>query len=102
MNTAASRVSPSLPGISPVRSNLDWLEVMDRQNNLRLKPADELKRILAELGITPDKEVVAYCQTHHRSSLAWFVLKYLDFPRIKGYPGSWSDWGNRTDTPKTT
>jgi thiosulfate/3-mercaptopyruvate sulfurtransferase len=89
-------------GHIPGAANLDWLEVMDRQNNLRLKPADELKRILAELGITPNKEVVTYCQTHHRSSLTWFVLKYLGYPRIKGYPGSWSDWGNRADTPKAS
>lgn len=89
-------------GHIPGAANLDWLEVMDRQNNLRLKPADELKRVLAELGITSNKEVVTYCQTHHRSSLTWFVLKYLGYPHIKGYPGSWSDWGNRTDTPKAT
>ncbi|MCW9021808.1 MAG: sulfurtransferase, partial [Sedimenticola sp.] len=25
--------------------------------------------------------------------------KSLGFPRVKGYPGSWSDWGNRQDTP---
>jgi thiosulfate/3-mercaptopyruvate sulfurtransferase len=27
------------------------------------------------------------------------MLKALGFPRVKGYPGSWSDWGNRADTP---
>ena len=90
------------PGHIPGAVHLDWLDVMDRQRNLRLKSADELKQTLAGLGITPDKEVVAYCQTHHRSSLAWFVLKYLGFARAKGYPGSWSDWGNRADTPKAT
>ncbi|MEN8167874.1 MAG: sulfurtransferase [Pseudomonadota bacterium] len=88
------------PGHIPGAANLDWLEVMDRERNLRLKPADELREMLAGLGITPDKEVVTYCQTHHRSSLAYFVLKYLGFERIRGYPGSWSDWGNRSGTPK--
>jgi thiosulfate/3-mercaptopyruvate sulfurtransferase len=90
------------PGHIPGAVNLDWLEVMDRQNNLRLKPEPELRELLAGLGITSDKEVIAYCQTHHRSSLAWFVLKYLGYPRARGYPGSWSDWGNRDDTPKET
>jgi thiosulfate/3-mercaptopyruvate sulfurtransferase len=87
-------------GHIPGAANLDWLEVMDRSRNLRLKPADQLSARLAELGITADKEVVTYCQTHHRSSLTWFVLKHLGYPSAKGYPGSWSDWGNRTDTPK--
>jgi thiosulfate/3-mercaptopyruvate sulfurtransferase len=89
-------------GHIPGAANLDWFEIMDRQHNLRLKSAEELKGILTKLGLSPDKEVVVYCQTHHRSSLAWFALKYLGYPRIKGYPGSWSDWGNRTDTPKAT
>lgn len=89
------------PGHIPGAVNLDWLEVMDRRNNLRLKPEADLRDLLTGLGITPEKEVITYCQTHHRSSLAYFVLKYLGFEQIKGYPGSWSDWGNRDDTPKT-
>lgn len=88
------------PGHIPGAVNLDWLAVMDRERNLRLKSAAELGSLLANLAITPDKEVITYCQTHHRSSLTWFVLKYLGFAQARGYPGSWSDWGNRDDTPK--
>jgi thiosulfate/3-mercaptopyruvate sulfurtransferase len=90
------------PGHIPGAVNLDWLEVMDRQRNLRLKPESTLRELLSGLGITHDKEVITYCQTHHRSSLTWFVLQYLGFERCRGYPGSWSDWGNRDDTPKVT
>jgi thiosulfate/3-mercaptopyruvate sulfurtransferase len=90
------------PGHIPGAVNLDWLELMDREHNMRLKPEPVLRGMLERLGITPDKEVITYCQTHHRSSLAWFVLKYLGYPRARGYPGSWSDWGNRHDTPKET
>jgi thiosulfate/3-mercaptopyruvate sulfurtransferase len=75
---------------------------MDRQNNMRLKPESDLRDMLTGLGITPDKEVITYCQTHHRSSLTWFVLNYLGYPQARGYPGSWSDWGNRDETPKET
>lgn len=89
-------------GHIPGAVNLDWFEVMDREHNLRLKPAEQLRSLLTQLGITPDKEIVTYCQTHHRSSLAWFVLKYLGYSKAKGYPGSWSDWGNRSDTPRAT
>ncbi len=89
------------PGHIPGAVNLDWLEVMDRQRNLRLKSPDALQQTLNGLGITADKEVITYCQTHHRSSLTYFALKTLGYLRIKGYPGSWSDWGNRAETPKT-
>jgi len=47
----------------------------------------------------PEQTVVTYCQTHHRSSLIYIALQSLGFSRVKGYPGSSPDWGNRLDTP---
>ena len=88
------------PGHIPGAVNLDWLEVMDRARNLRLKSDETLSTQLNQLGLEQDKEIVAYCQTHHRSSLAWFVLRHLGYQRCRGYPGSWSEWGNSDDTPK--
>ncbi|WP_455219340.1 sulfurtransferase [Kaarinaea lacus] len=46
-----------------------------------------------------EKTTIVYCQTHHRSALTYIALKHLGFSDIKGYPGSWSEWGNSTDTP---
>ena len=86
-------------GHIPGAVNLEWVESMDRQNNRRLKPAEVLRQRLRELGITPDKEVIVYCQTHHRSAHTYIVLKSLGYTKIKGYPGSWSEWGNQGDTP---
>lgn len=86
-------------GHIPGAINWDWVEAMDPNRHMRLKPLDRLKAVLAELGVTPDKEVICYCQTHHRSSLVYVLLKILGFDRVKGYPGAWSDWGNRNDTP---
>lgn len=79
--------------------NYDWINAMDRDRQFRLRPREVLLRDLAAVGVTPDKEVIVYCQTHHRSAHTYVVLKYLGFRRIKGYPGSWSEWGNRSDTP---
>jgi thiosulfate/3-mercaptopyruvate sulfurtransferase len=86
-------------GHIPGAVNMDWFMVMDRSRNMRLKPEGELRALLEERGITPDKTVVTYCQSHHRSALTYFVLKALGFKDIKGYPGSWSDWGNDPETP---
>ena len=58
-----------------------------------------LRNDLDRLGVTPDRQIITYCQTHHRSSLIYVVLKHLGYDKVKGYPGSWSDWGNRQDTP---
>jgi len=86
-------------GHIPGAINWDWTEAMDQGRHLRLKPLAQLRTTLAELGATPDKEVICYCQSHHRSSLVYVLLKALDYGNIKGYPGAWSDWGNRNDTP---
>ena len=89
-------------GHIPGAVHYEWTRAMDRQRHLRLRPAEALRDELAALGVTPDREVVTYCQTHHRSALSYIVLKWLGFPRVKGYAGSWSDWGNAADTPVET
>lgn len=86
-------------GHIPGAVNMEWTQAMDPQRNLRLKSAETLQAMLQALGVTPDKEVLVHCQTHHRSAHTYIVLKSLGFGRLRGYPGSWSEWGNRTDTP---
>jgi thiosulfate/3-mercaptopyruvate sulfurtransferase len=86
-------------GHIPGAVNFNWTDAMDPARHMRLKEASELKRMLEGLGITPDKEVITYCQTHHRSSHTYMVLRILGYPRVRSYPGSWSEWGNLPDTP---
>lgn len=86
-------------GHIPGAVNLEWSLTLDRDRHLRLLPESPLRQMLSELGLTPDKEVVAYCHTHHRSAHSWYVLHLLGYDHAKGYPGSWSDWGNRDDLP---
>jgi thiosulfate/3-mercaptopyruvate sulfurtransferase len=88
-------------GHIPGAINLDWLETMDRNNNLRLKPLDQLREKLESLGITSDKAVITHCQTHHRSGLTYLIGKALGF-NIRAYDGSWAEWGNHPDTPVET
>ncbi len=85
-------------GHIPGAVNMEWTEAMDPDRNLRLRNAADLRTHLESLGIRSEQTVVAYCQTHHRSAHTWFMLKWLGY-RARGYAGSWSDWGNRPDTP---
>jgi thiosulfate/3-mercaptopyruvate sulfurtransferase len=89
-------------GHIPGAVNIDWLELMDRQRNLRLVDPVALQQRLDALGLTRDKQIVTHCQTHHRSGLSYLAMKVLGYPRVQGYDGSWGDWGNRTDTPIAT
>ncbi|WP_458525259.1 sulfurtransferase [Onishia taeanensis] len=86
-------------GHIPGAVNLDWLGVMDHDNALRLRDYAELVTELEALGLTPDMEVVTHCQSHHRSGLTWLAGRALGFTKMRAYPGSWKDWGNRDDTP---
>lgn len=89
-------------GHIPGAVNMDWLLAMDQTRNLRFKPPAELRALLEQRGVTPSQEVIVYCHTHHRSAHTYMVLKSLGYARVRGYPGSWSDWGNATDTPVET
>lgn len=96
---SGEKVTAQRAGHIPGAVNLDWLELIDRDRDLRLVDLDQLREKLNGLGLTADKEIATHCHTHHRSSLAYLVMKLLGYPSIKGYDGSWSEWGNREDTP---
>ncbi len=89
-------------GHIPGAVNYEWTRAMDRSRGLRLRPFDDIRVELAELGITPDKEIITHCQTHHRSGFTYLLGKILGFPNIKAYPGSWAEWGNDPTTPVET
>ena len=86
-------------GHIPGAVNFEWTNAIDPQRALRLRPAQEIGPALRGLGVSPEKEVITYCQTHHRSAHTYIVLKSLGYEKIKGYAGSWSEWGNDLETP---
>ncbi len=67
----------------------------------RFKTAEELRAIYEqELHLKPTDDVVAYCRIGERSSLTWFVLKYLlGYQKVRNYDGSWTEWGNVVGVP---
>ena len=64
------------------------------------KSVDELKALYGGQGVSGDGPVIAYCRIGERSSITWFVLKYLlGFKNVKNYDGSWTEWGNLVNVP---
>lgn len=86
-------------GHIPGARHWEWTSALDQTRHYRFRPAEELMAELTARNVSSEQEVICYCQTHHRSSLSYVVLKYLGFENVRGYPGSWSEWGNRLDTP---
>jgi len=86
-------------GHIPGAKNIPWSYAVN-DNDGTFKSRDELKKLYESNGITPNKEVIAYCRIGERSSHTWFVLKYLlGYPDVKNYDGSWTEWGNMIDNP---
>ena len=65
-----------------------------------LLQADDLRMLYESEGITPDKDVIAYCRIGERSSHSWFVLReLLGFERVRNYDGSWTEYGSLVGVP---
>lgn len=85
-------------GHIPGASNIPWSKAVNEDGTFKSK--EELKKIYADEGITPDKEIIAYCRIGERSAHSWFVLnELLEFPTVRNYDGSWTEWGNLIDAP---
>jgi len=95
---SGEKVLSARGGHIPGASNINWLELMDRNNFLRLKPLATIQAMLTDKNLTTDKTIVTHCQSHHRSGLTYLVGKIMGL-NIKAYDGSWSEWGNLKNTP---
>lgn len=89
-------------GHIPGAINVEWTRCLENSPSRRLKSKSALADIYESAGLSKNKEIVTYCHSHHRSAHSYFVLKYLGYPRLRAYPGSWSEWGNDPTTPIET
>ena len=86
---------PARAGHVPRAVNLEWTELVDASTGL-LKPADEMRRLLTAKGITPDKEIVSYCQGGGRAAHGVLVLKLLGYDRVRNFDGSYGAYAGST------
>jgi thiosulfate/3-mercaptopyruvate sulfurtransferase len=67
------------------------------------KPLGELRQSYARQGITPDKDLILYCNSTTEASHVYFALRnLLNYPRVRIYSGSWTEWAEREELPIET
>ena len=87
------------PGHIPGAANIPWSKSVDPESGAFLSP-EQLTQLYGDVGITKDKNIVAYCRIGERSAHTWFVLhELLGFPNVRNYDGSWTEWGSLVGVP---
>jgi len=84
-------------GHIPGAVSIPWAQAVNEADST-FKTPEELRALYEGKNIKSGEEVIAYCRIGERSSLTWFVLKYLlGYPNVKNYDGSSTEWGNIVD-----
>jgi thiosulfate/3-mercaptopyruvate sulfurtransferase len=87
-----------VPGHIAGAANIPWVKAANDDGTF--KSADELRELYEAEGITPDKEIIAYCRIGERSSHTWFALQeLLGYRDVKNYDGSWTEYGSLVGAP---
>ena len=84
-------------GAVPGAVHIEWTRNLAESGEF--KPASDLKKMYTDAGVTPDREVITYCQGGYRAANSYLALRLLGYPRVRMYIGSWKEWGDREDLP---
>ncbi|MGV3663846.1 MAG: sulfurtransferase [Prosthecobacter sp.] len=80
-------------GHIPGAISFHWARLMEKDNTHKFKPFSEVKAELEKAGITPDKNIIAYCGTSREGSLLLFYLKHVaGYPNVRLYEGAWKEY----------
>lgn len=84
-------------GHIPSAINIPWNRFL--QPNATVKPLEQVKKIFEDHGIREDQEIITYCLGGVRAAWVYCLLRYVGYPRVKTYPGSWWEWSRDFAAP---
>ncbi len=77
-------------GHIPGAVNINYETLLD--SKVMLKTNAELKTLFESKGVSPDKTVIAYCETSVRAGIVYLALKGLGYSKVKVYDGAYIEW----------
>ena len=78
-------------GHIPGSMRLDYVEVLNEDGTLKSKA--DLTKVFTDAGVTPDKDIVLYCETSVRAGIVFLALdSILGYPKVSVYDGALYEW----------
>lgn len=74
--------------------NFPWDSVLAGHNPPWMKPEAEIRRLLVDAGLDPDRSLIIYDTAGIHASMAWVILKHLGY-EVALYDGGYEEWSER-------
>jgi thiosulfate/3-mercaptopyruvate sulfurtransferase len=78
-------------GRIPGSVNVPSVKSLDGEHRTWKSPA-EIRDLYARAGVTPESQVITYCNAGVSAAVGLFALKLAGFPAAANYAGSWYEW----------
>jgi thiosulfate/3-mercaptopyruvate sulfurtransferase len=86
-------------GRIPSSVHLDYRLCMVPGQLELFKDASQITQLLEAQGVTPEREVVTFCQGGGRAAQAAMTLRLMGYERVRNYDGSFGEWSRIDDAP---
>ena len=85
-------------GHIPGAINIEYKTVVNENGTIKSK--EEISKILADNGITSDKEIIIYCGTAVRAGIFYMALtSVMGYDNVKVFDGAFYEWDSDSSNP---
>jgi thiosulfate/3-mercaptopyruvate sulfurtransferase len=87
-------------GHIPGAVNLPWFLLVNPDNKTWLKPVEEVKKLVEQVGTTKGKLIICSCGTGRSATVLYAIIKHLlECERVRLYEGSFLEWSADAKRP---
>lgn len=77
---------------------MNFKEVLTENGAYKTK--EQIIETAAKFGVTPEKEVIVYCQTGIKAAVLYYAFKEIaGFSNVKLYAGAYAEWASVNENP---